>query len=216
MPSAQVVHSRDEIATPQTNGMVERFNGRIADVVGQTRFTSAAELDATLMNYATTYNNHIPQRALHHMSPVQAVKQWQSKRPELFVKRVHDQPGLDSQASSPIGGLPARGRRPRRDCLVGDPQRQAAAAAKAGVVLGPIRQRVPHLRDVVSAVGVLLVGRWVCTLRRGQPSYRAAASMHQRPNAPHRALYPAPPCRAESPTDRPATRGHRGCQPGPS
>ena len=44
--------------------MVERFNGRIADVVGQTRFTSAAELDATLMNYAMTYNNHMPQRAL--------------------------------------------------------------------------------------------------------------------------------------------------------
>ena len=44
---------------PQTNGMVERFNGRIADVVGQTRFTSAAELDATLMNYAMTYNNPV-------------------------------------------------------------------------------------------------------------------------------------------------------------
>ena len=36
------------------------------------------------------------QRALHHMSPVQAPKQWQSKRPELFVKRVHDHPGLDT------------------------------------------------------------------------------------------------------------------------
>ena len=80
--------------------MVERFNGRIADVVGQTRFTSAAELDATLMNYAMTYNNHIPQRALHHMSPVQALKQWQSQRPELFVKRVHDQPGLDTNGSA--------------------------------------------------------------------------------------------------------------------
>ncbi len=33
---------------PQTNGVVERFNGRISDIVNQTRFTSAVELDATL------------------------------------------------------------------------------------------------------------------------------------------------------------------------
>ena len=81
---------------PQTNGMVERFNGRITDVVQQTRFTSAAQLEATLTNYAKTYNNQIPQRALNHLSPVQALKNWQSKRPELFVKRVKDHPGLDT------------------------------------------------------------------------------------------------------------------------
>jgi len=74
---------------PQTNGMVERFNGRISDVVQQTRFTKAAELEATLMNYANTYNHHIPQRALNHLSPVQTLKLWRSKQPELFVKRVY-------------------------------------------------------------------------------------------------------------------------------
>ena len=76
--------------------MVERFNGRITDVVQQTRFTSAAQLEATLTNYAKTYNNQIPQRALNHLSPVQALKNWQSKRPELFVKRVRDHPGIDT------------------------------------------------------------------------------------------------------------------------
>jgi hypothetical protein len=35
---------------PQTNGMVERFNGRISDIVNQTRFGSAAELESTLRN----------------------------------------------------------------------------------------------------------------------------------------------------------------------
>ena len=35
---------------PQTNGMVERFNGRISEVVSQTRFASAAELEAKLGN----------------------------------------------------------------------------------------------------------------------------------------------------------------------
>ena len=81
---------------PQTNGMVERFNGRISEVVSQTRFASAAELEATLANYVKTYNHRIPQRALNHLSPVQALKKWQADKPDLFVKRVYNQPGLDT------------------------------------------------------------------------------------------------------------------------
>ena len=59
---------------PQTNGRVERFNGRISEVLHQTRFASAAQLKATLMNYVKTYNHQIPQRALNHISRVQALK----------------------------------------------------------------------------------------------------------------------------------------------
>jgi len=81
---------------PQTNGMVERFNGRIAEVIGQTRFQSAAELEATLADYVHTYNHRIPQRALDHRSPIQALQTWQSTKPNLFKKRVNNQPGLDS------------------------------------------------------------------------------------------------------------------------
>lgn len=81
---------------PQTNGMVERFNGRISEVVSQTRFACAAELEATLMSYMKTYNHLIPQRALNHVSPVQALKDWHTKRPELFKKRVYNQTGLDT------------------------------------------------------------------------------------------------------------------------
>ena len=81
---------------PQTNGLVERFNGRIADLLRQTRFTSAAELETTLQHYLATYNHCIPQHALNHQSPVQALQAWQKKKPELFVKRVHKQAGLDT------------------------------------------------------------------------------------------------------------------------
>ena len=81
---------------PQTNGMVERFNGRISDIVNQTRFGSAAELESTLHNYVKIYNHNIPQRALNHHTPIQALKDWQEKRPNLFVKRVYNQTGLDS------------------------------------------------------------------------------------------------------------------------
>ena len=79
--------------------MVERFNGRINDLVNQTRFRSAAELDETLKHYLSTYNHLIPQRALHHRTPIQALKTWRDNKPQLFVKRVYEQTGLDSYLS---------------------------------------------------------------------------------------------------------------------
>lgn len=75
-------------STPQTNGMVERFNARVSEVVSQTRFTSAAELEATLNQYVKTYNHLIPQRALKHISPAQALKHWHAQKPVLFKKRL--------------------------------------------------------------------------------------------------------------------------------
>ena len=81
---------------PQTNGMVERFNGRIAEILCSERFDSSADLKQTLENYQWAYNHQIPQRALGHVSPIQALKEWQKKRPDLFVKRVYNVTGLDA------------------------------------------------------------------------------------------------------------------------
>ena len=80
---------------PQTNGMVERFNGRISEVVRQTRFASAAQLHQTLTEYLKTYNHAIAQRALDHQTPIQALKKWRLDKPDLFKKRVYEQAGLD-------------------------------------------------------------------------------------------------------------------------
>lgn len=76
--------------------MVERFNGQIAEILQTTRFNSSMGLRQTLINYREVYNHHIPQRALGHVTPVQALKQWQRKRPEIFVKKVYNYPGLDN------------------------------------------------------------------------------------------------------------------------
>ena len=81
---------------PQTNGMVERFNGRISDILATTRFNSRHDLQSTLQRYEKLYNEHLPQRALGNKTPLQAVREWQSKRPELFVRRPKNQTGLDS------------------------------------------------------------------------------------------------------------------------
>lgn len=61
---------------PQTNGMVERFNGRIAELLRSTRFRSAAELATALDHYQKLYNGQIPQRALGHLCPIQALQAW--------------------------------------------------------------------------------------------------------------------------------------------
>lgn len=82
--------------TPQTNGMIERFNGRIADVLATTRFCSSDDLSATLTRYVQIYNQHIPQKALGHIAPIAAMIKWHESHPELFVKRVDNHTGLDS------------------------------------------------------------------------------------------------------------------------
>ncbi len=81
---------------PQTNGMVERFNGRISEVLATTRFDAAANLAETLIRYVRLYNHQIPQKALGHISPVEALKHWQEQRPELFKKKVYNLTGPDS------------------------------------------------------------------------------------------------------------------------
>jgi len=55
--------------------MVERFNGRIAEVLATRRYDSAQDLETTLL--ATSfYNHHLPQKALGHRCPMDAMKQW--------------------------------------------------------------------------------------------------------------------------------------------
>jgi len=81
---------------PQTNGMVERFNGRIADILRTHHFHSGEELEATILRYVWLYNHQLPQKALGHVSPIQAMIQWQRSHPELFNRRVTNQPGHDT------------------------------------------------------------------------------------------------------------------------
>jgi len=68
--------------------MIERFNGRIADVLRQTRFPTIEALTETLRKYERMYNQRIPQRALGHIAPIRALKNWQKAKPDLFHKRV--------------------------------------------------------------------------------------------------------------------------------
>lgn len=81
---------------PQTNGMVERFNGRISDILKTTHFDSSQDLRQTMERYMRIYNHHIPQKALGHVAPIIALKNWQNKKPDLFKKQAYNLSGLDS------------------------------------------------------------------------------------------------------------------------
>lgn len=57
------------------NGMVERFNERVSDVLSTRCYVSSEDLEETLKCYAWLYNQHIPQKALYHQSPIAAIKE---------------------------------------------------------------------------------------------------------------------------------------------
>jgi hypothetical protein len=82
--------------SPQTNGMVERFNGRAADVLKTNRFHSALDLEQTLMRYLALYNTQLPQSVLGSRTPMQAMKDWHKSNPHLFVKSPRNLPGRDA------------------------------------------------------------------------------------------------------------------------
>jgi len=58
----RIEHRLTKPRTPQTNGMIERFNGRITNVLATTRFDSAEHLTDTIKRYVQVYNQHIPKR----------------------------------------------------------------------------------------------------------------------------------------------------------
>ena len=81
--------------SPQTNGMVVRFNGRISPVLDAHRFKSGEAPEQTLPRDVWLNNQHAPQQALTHRTAIQTKKQWRSTHPELVTKMVRDRTGPD-------------------------------------------------------------------------------------------------------------------------
>jgi transposase InsO family protein len=82
--------------SPQTNGMVEWFNGCISDVLKTNRFDSALDLEQTLMRYVHLYNTQLPQSALSSRTLMQTIKDWHKSQPHLFVKLLGNHAGRDT------------------------------------------------------------------------------------------------------------------------
>ena len=93
--SLGIEHRLTKVRRPQTNGMVERFNGRIADILRTHHFQSGKELEHTLLRYVDLYNNHLPQANLNCRTPCQVMYEWCEKKPQFFDKDVHNRPEGD-------------------------------------------------------------------------------------------------------------------------
>jgi transposase InsO family protein len=81
---------------PQTNGMVERFKGRIEDVLQSHRLRSGEDLEQTILRYVPLYNGQLPQSVLKDRTPIDALKDWHHHKPELFKKRPYSHAGSDT------------------------------------------------------------------------------------------------------------------------
>jgi transposase InsO family protein len=68
---------------PQTNGMVERFNGRRKDVLQSHHVRSGQDLGMTLHRYVWLYNRPLAQSPLGRKTPLQAMKQRHKRKPEI-------------------------------------------------------------------------------------------------------------------------------------
>jgi hypothetical protein len=100
-----IEHRLTPPASPRTNGMVERFNGRIEEVLQGHHFRSGEDLETTLHRYVRLYNQQLPQSALGSKSPLQAMKGWHKLKPQLFRKQPYYLPGCDSYGNSSGFGL---------------------------------------------------------------------------------------------------------------
>jgi transposase InsO family protein len=91
-----IEHRLTPPASPRTNGMVERFNGRIEEVLQSHHVRSGEHLETTLHRTVRLYNQQLPQSALGSKSPLQAMKDWHRLKPQLFRKQPYYLPGCDT------------------------------------------------------------------------------------------------------------------------
>lgn len=73
--------------SPQTNGMVERFNRRISELLRRYKVEDSAGLKKLLLNYKNTYNNIIKQKAID----------WKTPNEMLYKKLGINRPNLTGQ-----------------------------------------------------------------------------------------------------------------------
>ena len=78
-----------------TNGLLERCNGRIEEVLQSHHFRSGEALETTLHRYVALYNQKLPQSDLGSKTPLQAMKDWHTLKPELFRKQPYFLTGCD-------------------------------------------------------------------------------------------------------------------------
>ncbi len=93
-----IEHRLSKAGTPQTNAMLERFNGRISDIRKTHHFLSGEAWAAILRRDVFLCNKQLPQSALGSQTPAQTMHKCFISNPELLYRKPDDQPGCDISA----------------------------------------------------------------------------------------------------------------------
>lgn len=68
--SLDIEHRLTRPHRPHSNGVVERFNSRIEEVLRSHHFLSGQDLEQTLLRYAWLYSHRLPQATLDARTPM--------------------------------------------------------------------------------------------------------------------------------------------------
>ena len=79
-----IEHRLTKPYTPKTNGMVERYNGRIEEILQDNHFENYDRLIKVLKQYLRCYNYFIKQKVLNYKTPIDMVKHWYNQKRDLF------------------------------------------------------------------------------------------------------------------------------------
>ncbi len=180
-----IEHRLTKPRTPQTNGMVERFNGRISDVLQSHHFVSGEDLAQTLYRYVLLYNQQLPQSTLGSKTPLDAMQRWHESHPHLFVKRPYNLAGGDTcffmrvswgnAPSGPACGRDAQKLQHHAVCATPCARRMGVGLQYAGDVAGDVA-----LEDTDAALPVQGAQFWRGIIRAPVHFLRCLRLLHQR------------------------------------
>jgi transposase InsO family protein len=108
-----IEHRLTPPGSPQTNGppvgdcgqspagqqRVERFNGRLEDVLQSHHVQSGEKMEATPHRDVRLYNQQRPQSTLGSKTPLQVIKDWHKLTLGLFKRQPYYRPGCDTYIS---------------------------------------------------------------------------------------------------------------------
>jgi transposase InsO family protein len=116
-----IEHRLTPPASPRTNGLVERFNGRIEAVLQGNHIRPGEDLETTLRRYALLTNQQRPQSALGSKSPLQAMRTGTNSSPSCSENSHTTLRGGTPRCELSGGCSPGMGLGCKRQATTGDP-----------------------------------------------------------------------------------------------
>ena len=86
-----IEHRLTKPYTPQTNGMVERFNKKVQEnVLDMVKFESINELKQMIYTYVYKYNYFIKHSGIERKTPFEKLKEYYKTNPDIFKKTMDE------------------------------------------------------------------------------------------------------------------------------